>query len=270
MVSRLTFFLCLLLTADAFMVCVCRRVSPTVASVVMATRVSTAIDGRSLWLAGRSAVDAGSVVCQKGASQSATVSLATRDLPVTRVRRGKCKMEKSRCQNIFVNMSLFVSHVQSLHVKERWWGSSWSATNQHVRARPRARFPVWIAPDPARLQRPLVFAVASRRAEKGRWFSAATTAPRTPRNSKRLWNVDAPSACCNSAAVSLLGNTILWIPHVNEAVALKCFHTDGHHHCVIFFFLSTFTLTAADLLPRGNTNENGTCVCVFWQRENIL
>lgn len=67
------------------MVCVCRRVSPTVASAAMATRVSTAIDGRSLWPVGGSAADTGSVACQRQESPSATVSQGTPDLPVTQV-----------------------------------------------------------------------------------------------------------------------------------------------------------------------------------------
>jgi len=69
---------------------VCQRVNLTVVSVMTATRVSTVTDGRSLQPAGGSAVDEGSVTCQREASQSAIVSQATPDQPVTQVKLKKC------------------------------------------------------------------------------------------------------------------------------------------------------------------------------------
>lgn len=74
------------LAPGAFRVCACRRVRPTAAGAVKATRVSTAIDGRSLRPAGGSAADTGSVACQRQESPSATVSHGTPDLPVTQVK----------------------------------------------------------------------------------------------------------------------------------------------------------------------------------------
>lgn len=102
---------------------------------------------------------------------------------------------------LFIYSSIF-SHVQSSLVRERWWGSSSSATSRSERARPPARSPAWIVPGRARQQRPPVFAAASARPGGGRWFSGAPMAARTPRRWKLLWNVAALSARCNSAKFS--------------------------------------------------------------------
>lgn len=68
------------------MVCVYRRVSPTVASVVKATKVNSVTDDRSLQPAGGSAAgDTASVVCQRRESLSAIVNQGTLDHPVTQV-----------------------------------------------------------------------------------------------------------------------------------------------------------------------------------------
>lgn len=64
----------------------CQRVSPTAASAVKATRVSTVIDGRSLQPAEGSAADTGSVTCPKEDNPSATVSRGTPGQAVTQVK----------------------------------------------------------------------------------------------------------------------------------------------------------------------------------------
>lgn len=74
------------LPLDVFMVCVCRRVSPTCVSALTATRASTVTGARSLQPAGGSAVGTGSVACQRQESRSATVSQATADPHVKLVR----------------------------------------------------------------------------------------------------------------------------------------------------------------------------------------
>lgn len=85
--TRLPF--CCLLVSDVLMARVSRRVSPTAVSAAKATRVSTAIDGRSLQPAEGCAVDTGSVACQKEESLSASVSQDTPDPPVKQVKRGR-------------------------------------------------------------------------------------------------------------------------------------------------------------------------------------
>jgi len=76
------------LTPGVFTACVCPRVRPTVASAATATRVSTAIGGRSLPRAGGSAAATGSAARQREESPSATVSRGTPALPVTQVKEG--------------------------------------------------------------------------------------------------------------------------------------------------------------------------------------
>uniref|UniRef100_A0A674MXI3 Slit homolog 3 (Drosophila) n=1 Tax=Takifugu rubripes TaxID=31033 RepID=A0A674MXI3_TAKRU len=90
-------------------------------------------------------------------------------------------------------------------VRERWSGS--------------IRSPGWTVPDPARQQHPQVFVVGSPRAGGGRWFSAAPTAPCTPKRWKLLWNVAASSAPCNVLVLlldSILNTTrshFFFFPH---------------------------------------------------------
>lgn len=98
------------------MVCVCQRVSPTAASAAKATRVSTVIDGRSLWPAGGSAVDMGSVECQRVASPSATVSQGTPDLPVTQVKWSLLEKVKGIKRQFGYDMTNFSTYnVSFLH-----------------------------------------------------------------------------------------------------------------------------------------------------------
>lgn len=188
-------------------------------------------------------------------------------------------------------MYLFVfSHVQSSLVRERWWGSSSSATSRSERARPPARSPAWIVPGRARQQRPPVFAAASARPGGGRWFSGAPMAARTPRRWKLLWNVVALSARCNGNKFSRCSErgfvfflfVLVVVSEAHRCQFLSPTHPQGcrlrlcrvevqHHHVIFLFYLQT------GLVFTQFTSQNGTSVCVcffilfvFWKRENIL
>lgn len=163
----------------------------------------------------------------------------------------------------------FSTNVQRWHVKERWWGSSWSATTPWEHARPPARFHAWIVLDPARLQRPLVFAVASPRAEEGRWSSAAPTAPRTPRRWKQPWNVAAPSVRCNSTVVCLFVLQHPLLPFCEFYSSRGCRSEIFPRWwapplCDFFFFFTR------SVWEKRQTKTKMGHMCVFFDREKYI